>query len=95
MNINDNTDYDCEDACVNSVCSSMSPADMLLSLTLECPRDCRNKSCSIKEVEKWRKMNIKKAYRHITALPLTEQKKLVEIHRKCSNTTSNNGLTDS
>jgi hypothetical protein len=73
-----------DDACVNSVCDIMSPADVLLSLILECPRDFRLKSCPIKEVEKWRKMELKQAYNHINTLPLSEQKKLVEEHRKCS-----------
>jgi hypothetical protein len=81
--------FDYEDACVNSVCDSMSPVDMLLSLTQECPLDCRSKTCPIAEIQKWRKMDIKQAYNHITALPLSEQKKLVETHRKCSSTNSN------
>jgi len=87
MNINNDVEeFDCayEDACVNDVCSGMSPTDMLLSLSLECPKDCRLKSCPIKEVENWRKMGLKKAYGHITAMPLAEQKRLVEEHRKCS-----------
>jgi len=92
MNANNETDcdYECEDARVNSICGSMSPADILLSLTLECPRDCRSQSCVIKEVVKWRKMDIKQAFDHISALPLSEQKKLVEEHRKCSSANSNN-----
>jgi hypothetical protein len=73
-----------EDACVNSVCDSMSPVDMLLSLTQECPLDCKSASCPIKKIQKWRKMGLKQAYNHITLLPLSEQKKLVEEHRRCS-----------
>lgn len=90
MNVNNVAECDCvyEDACVNSVCDSMSPTDMLLSLTLECPRDCRLKSCPIKEVEKWRKMDLKQAYANINTLSLSKQKKLVEEHRKCSNINS-------
>jgi len=89
MSINDAADdYFCEDACVNSVCDSMSPVDMLLSLTRECPVDCRSKSCPIEEIEKWRKLGLKQAYDHITSLSLSEQKRLVEEHRKCSDSNS-------
>jgi len=87
MSENNNTiEFDSvyDDACVNSICDSMSPVDMLLSLASECPLDCRLKSCPIKEVEKWRKMDLKQVYNHISALPLSEQKRLVEEHRKCS-----------
>jgi hypothetical protein len=75
--------YSDED-CINMVCSGMSPVDVLLSLAVECPRDCRLKSCPIKEVGIWRKMDLKEAYAHISKLPLSEQKILVEKHRKCS-----------
>lgn len=90
MNVNtiDECDYACEDSCVNSVCDSMSPVDMLLSLTQECPLDCTSKLCPIKEIEKWRKMDLKKAYSRISSLSLVEQKRLVEEHRKCSNKNS-------
>ena len=92
--MNENNDaedgYIYEDACVNSVCDSMSPVDMLLSLTQECPLDCKSKSCPIKEIHTWRKMDLKQAYNHISALPLTEQRRLVEEHRKCSSVNPNN-----
>jgi hypothetical protein len=84
--VEDNFSYDT--ACVNSVCDSMSPADILLSLALECPRDCMLKSCPIKEVEKWRQMDLKQAYAHINTMSLSEQKKLVAEHRKCSSVSS-------
>lgn len=95
MNVNDaDCDYVYEDSCVNSVCDSMSPVDMLLSLTQECPLDCRSKSCPIKEIQSWRKMDLKQAYNHITALPLSKQKKLVEEHRKCSSGNQDNRRKD-
>ena len=88
MSLNkNNTECDCiyDDVDVNSICGIMSPADMLLSLALECPRDCRSTRCPIKEVETWRKMDIKQVYNIISGLSVPEQKRLVEEHRKCSN----------
>jgi hypothetical protein len=69
---------------VNAVCDDMDPADVLLSLVLECPHDARRKSCPIDEIAKWRKMRIRDARDAINSLPHTTRKELVEKHRCCS-----------
>jgi hypothetical protein len=80
----DDDSFNDENAFVNTVCDTMDPGDMLLSLVMECPYDARKKSCPIKEMEEWRKMGLKDARDTIKSLPHNVKKELVEKHRCCS-----------
>jgi hypothetical protein len=66
------------------ICNAIGPREVILSITKECPYDQQHKSCPIKEIEEWRKMEFKEVYDQINKLPVDTLKELVEKHCLCS-----------